>query len=200
MGRSTRQRAIQDVTRMSLLVLEDAVLGYQRPIIGPLNLTLNLGDRVGIWGPNGCGKSTLLSYFTGRSRLISGRIALAKGVATAYQPQHPVRPEELPLTGREYLQLMAADVAGLPARVQPFLDQRIDRLSGGQFQILSTWANLASPGQLVLLDEPTNNLDPDAIALLAETIRAMPGAHGLIVVSHERDFIELVANRVVELG
>ena len=185
---------------MSLLQLKEAVLGYQRPVIGPLNLTLNLGDRIGIWGPNGCGKSTLLRFFTGKSRLLSGAITLAEGTQIAYQPQHPVRPAELPLTGREYLRLMSADMEGLPARVRPYLDQRIDRLSGGQFQILSTWANLASHGQLVLLDEPTNNLDPDAIALLSETICAMPAAHGLIVVSHERDFVASVAHRVVELN
>ncbi|MDX1696187.1 MAG: ATP-binding cassette domain-containing protein [Ketobacteraceae bacterium] len=185
---------------MPLLSLEKAVLGYQRPVIGPLSLTVDIGEKVGIWGPNGCGKSTLLNYFTGRSRLLSGTIHLSSDVRIAYQPQHPVRPHELPLTGREYLELMGADSSQAPGRVAPFLDKRTDRLSGGQFQILSTWANLASEGQLVLLDEPTNNLDPDAIALLTETILAMPPAHGLIVVSHEREFITSVANRIVELN
>ena len=187
------------MSTMPLLQLEHAVLGYQRPVIGPLDLTVAPGDRVGIWGPNGCGKSTLLNYFTGHSQLLSGRLHLADGVKLAYQPQHPVKPGEIPLTGREYLKLMGS-TDQLPERIRPFLDRRIDQLSGGQFQILSTWANLSSEGKLVLLDEPTNNLDPDAMTLLADTILAMPQSHGLVVVSHERDFISRVANRVVEIS
>ncbi len=118
----------------------------------------------------------------------------------AYQPQHPVRLNQIPLTGEEYLDLMNALENDLPTRLKPFLSKRIDTLSGGQFQILSTWANLASRGQLVLLDEPTNNLDPEAIDLLAETICAMPQPHGVIIVSHERRFVEEVASQVIEVG
>lgn len=184
---------------MSLVSLQHAVLGYQRPVIGPLNLDVTAGDRVGIWGPNGCGKSTLLRYFSGGSRLLQGSIRLQSHLTIAYQPQRPVHPSEIPLSGAEYLHLMQADSEQVPERIRPFLNTRIDRLSGGQFQILSTWANLASRGELVLLDEPTNNLDPDAIDLLADTILAMPSSHGLIVVSHERDFINRVASRVIEV-
>ncbi len=184
---------------MALVSFDNAVLGYQRPIIGPLNLVVEPGERVGIWGPNGCGKSTLLRYFTGSSRLLKGSIKRSPGLTIAYQPQRPVHPGEIPLSGAEYLKLMQADAEQVPARIQPFLDTRLDRLSGGQFQILSTWANLASHGELVLLDEPTNNLDPDAIDLLADTVMSMPHSHGLIVVSHERDFINRVASRVIEV-
>lgn len=185
---------------MDLLRLNNAVLGYRSPVIGPLNLSVALGDRIGIWGPNGCGKSTLLNYFCGRSRLISGTIDISTNTTIAYQPQYPIRPQQLPITGLEYLALMDAATDQLPQRLTPFLNKRVDKLSGGQFQILSTWANLASQGQLVLLDEPTNNLDPDAIELLAETVLSMPSDHGLIVVSHEREFINTIANQVIEIS
>ncbi|MCG8317742.1 MAG: ATP-binding cassette domain-containing protein [Pseudomonadales bacterium] len=182
---------------MALIKFEEATLGYNKPVIGPLSFSVELEDRLGIWGPNGCGKSTLLRYFTDESRLFQGRISLQKNIKLAYQPQQPIKPNDIPINGHEYLKLMGAHSEGMPERLSACLDSRVDRLSGGQFQILSTWANLASHGELVLLDEPTNNLDPEAIELLADTILAMPQAHGLIIVSHERDFVEKVAKNIM---
>ncbi len=182
---------------MALVNVENAMIGYKKPVVGPLNFAVNPGDRLGIWGANGSGKSTLLRYFSHSARLFSGQITLSPGTSIAYQPQQAVHPQELPLTGNEYLGLMGADSSPVPERIKPYLSKRVDLLSGGQFQILSTWANLASNGQLVLLDEPTNNLDPDAIELLVETILAMPPEHALIVVSHEKLFIEKVATHML---
>ena len=182
---------------MTLVRVENATVGYKKPIVGPLNFSVQQGDRLGIWGPNGCGKSTLLRYFSQSATLFDGQIEVPTNTSIAYQPQRPVRPEELPITGSEYLSLMDADKSDIPERITPFLHRRIDKLSGGQFQILSTWANLASNGKLVLLDEPTNNLDPEATELLIETIIAMPEEHGLLVVSHEKDFIEKVATNML---
>lgn len=182
---------------MTLVRVENATIGYKEPIVGPLNFSVQQGDRLGIWGPNGCGKSTLLRYFSHSAKLFSGEIKVPTNTSIAYQPQRPVRPAELPITGSEYLNLMDALNTDLPERIKPYLHKRIDKLSGGQFQILSTWANLASDGMLVLLDEPTNNLDPEATELLIETILAMPKEHGLLVVSHEKDFIEKVATNML---
>ncbi|MCG8673188.1 MAG: ATP-binding cassette domain-containing protein [Pseudomonadales bacterium] len=184
---------------MPLVVIKDAQLGYKNPVIGPLSFSVDLGERLGIWGPNGCGKSTLLKYFCHDATLFEGSIEIDPDIQIAYQPQQPITPQEIPLTGYEYLALMGADRAQVPERLKTFLGQRVDKLSGGQFQILSTWANLASQGKLVLLDEPTNNLDPEAIDLLVHTILAMPQEHGLIVVSHEKSFIDKVATRTLDI-
>ena len=185
---------------MAIVTIDQAVLGYQNPVIGPISTTIDVGERVGILGPNGCGKSTLLNYFSGVSHLFSGSIHIKESVSIAYQPQRPVHPTEIPIIGSEYLKLMAADSESIPERLKLLLAKRVDQLSGGQFQILSTWANLASKGELVLLDEPTNNLDPEAIELLVDTILAMPESHGLMVVSHDSHFIQRIANKVVEIG
>jgi zinc transport system ATP-binding protein len=76
----------------------------------------------------------------------------------------------------------------------------MDRLSGGEFQLLSLWAVLAGMGQLVLLDEPTNNLDPAHVHLAATAISARREARATLVVSHDRAFLERVCTRIHNLG
>lgn len=80
------------------------------------------------------------------------------------------------------------------------LPQRLDRLSGGQHQLLCVWAALAGPGRLVLLDEPTNNLDPTHMALLAQMLAARAADRAVLLVSHERAFLDAHCTRVLELS
>jgi ATPase subunit of ABC transporter with duplicated ATPase domains len=98
------------------------------------------------------------------------------------------------------LALTGADASTPPERMRPWLARRVDRLSGGQFQLLNAWACLAGDAGLVLLDEPTNNLDPDGEALLVELLRRRPEGRTVLLVSHERPFLDQVADRVLELG
>ncbi|PZR19096.1 MAG: ABC transporter, partial [Azospira oryzae] len=75
-----------------------------------------------------------------------------------------------------------------------------DRLSGGQLQFLHLWACLQAPADVILLDEPTNNLDPQGVAALGAAIaaRAAAGA-GIVLVSHDDDFVAAACQRVVRL-
>jgi zinc transport system ATP-binding protein len=66
-------------------------------------------------------------------------------------------------------------------------------------QILQVWASLAAPVDLVLLDEPTNNLDPATVDLLETAIRARPKGRAIVIVSHDRRFVDAVASRVIEV-
>jgi ATPase subunit of ABC transporter with duplicated ATPase domains len=182
-----------------LLTLEELAAGYDRAVVGPVSVQLDRGDVVGLWGANGSGKSTLLRAVAGAARVFAGRMLLASDVRLVWQPQRPVRLDEMPFDGHDYLRFADA-VHEPPPRLAAWLGQRIDRLSGGQFQMLAVWAMLGTRANLVLLDEPTNNLDPTGQGVLADALDQGRRARAVLMVSHERDFLERTCNRVVELG
>ena len=177
----------------------DLVAGYTQPVVGPLSFSLSPGRVLGLSGPNGAGKSTLLAALVGTARIFGGRIERSPGLRIAFQGQHPPPARGLPLTGRELLKLAVAPCAGLPDWLLPALDRRLDTLSGGQRQFLYHWATLMSPAWAVLLDEPTNNMDPAGIAELKQAIRARSSNTAIALISHERDFLETVCDRIVRV-
>lgn len=183
----------------SLLRLEDVRAGYTRPVVGPVSLTIASGEILGLWGANGSGKSTLLKAIANAAPLFSGRIRRAPDLRVAYQEQQPARLTLMPLTGRDLLRAAAA--ADPPPPLQRFLRGRLDQLSGGQFQLLMVWAALAGEAHLVMLDEPTNNLDPSAEQLLADLLQGHQDRNrGVLLVSHEREFLERVCTRRLDLS
>ena len=178
----------------------DLVAGYAVPVCGPASFILGPGEILGIAGPNGCGKSTLLGAIAGGVRIFSGEIRRSPQLQVTLQTQQQPDIAGVPLSGRELLALTAASADGLPPWLAGRLDQRLDQLSGGQRQYLHLWACLQAPGDAVLLDEPTNNLDPAGVRLLAEALRARAAAGaGLIVVSHDDDFVAAVCDRTLRL-
>ncbi|MTW22946.1 ATP-binding cassette domain-containing protein [Allochromatium palmeri] len=187
-----------------LLRLDALVAGYTRPVVGPVSLTLQRGEVLGLWGPNGTGKSTLLKAIGRSARIFSGRVELQPGVQLAHLDQQPVRLPAMPLTGRELLRVAGARPEALealrtqPNALTPLLKRRIDRLSGGQYQRLWIWSALATGADLVLLDEPTNNLDPANRAALVEILAQERDGRGMLIVSHDHDFLERVCTRLLE--
>ena len=183
-----------------LLRTEQLVVGWQQPATQPLDLIVAAGEIVGLTGPNGVGKSTLLAAIAGRARVFSGRIEQRPGLGLALQTQDVPPVVGMPLAGRELLALTGAGADGLPAWLADRLDIRLDRLSGGQRHYLTLWAILQAPADLVLLDEPTNNLDVAGVAHLTEHLRdrAAAGA-GILVVSHDTAFVDVVCDRVIAL-
>lgn len=184
-----------------LLRAENLIAGWQSAATEAVDLVLAAGEIVGLTGPNGVGKSTLLAAFAGRAQIFSGRIELRRGLRLALQTQDIPPVVGLPLSGRELLALTAAGAGGLPPWLSERLDLRLDRLSGGQRHYLALWAILQAPADLILLDEPTNNLDAAGVGHLTAHLRerAEAGA-GIIVVSHDAAFVEAVCDRVVVLG
>ncbi|HKL77354.1 MAG TPA: ATP-binding cassette domain-containing protein [Gammaproteobacteria bacterium] len=200
LGTGTEPRMPHTEEAAPLVAAEAAVLGYDRPVLGPLSFELHAGEVLGLWGPNGAGKSTVLKAIAGSARVHQGRLALYPGLRIAYQSQRPVRLAEMPLTGGEFLDFAGGTHAAVPERLRPWLDRRVDRLSGGQFQLLNIWACLAAGADLVLLDEPSNNLDPEGVALLADLLGHPEGHGAVLLVSHEAPFLERVATRRLEVG
>ena len=179
-----------------LFKIEQLVAGWHQPANRPIDLAVMAGEVVGLTGANGVGKSTLLAALAGRSRIFSGTLQIREGLRIALQTQDIPPVDGLPLSGRELLALTGASDLGLPHWLAERIDQRLDRLSGGQRHYLSLWAILHAPADLVLLDEPTNNLDTAGVTHLVAHLRerAAMGA-GILVVSHDHEFVRQVCDR-----
>lgn len=183
-----------------LLTADRLVAGYTSPITPPVSFRLHAGEVLGLLGPNGSGKSTVLRAIMGTARIFGGTLHKEPGIRLAHQRQRPLRLRQMPIRGRELLRLCGADQEPLPERLRPLLNQRLDRLSGGQLQFLQTWACLGSGAELILLDEPTNNLDPDGIEALAESFAHLGEHQAVLLVSHEKTFTARICTHVVEVG
>ncbi len=183
-----------------LLSVRELVAGYKGPVVGPLTFSVLPGEVLGVGGRNGSGKSTVLRAITGAARTFSGSIQRCAGLTVTHHQQRPELPPELPLLGRELLRVMHADRTDAPEIIQPLLDRPINQMSGGQFQLLQAWACLGGDAELVLLDEPTNNLDGRAIDALTAFIQTERPPRAVMLVSHEREFLAENCTRMIELG
>lgn len=182
-----------------LLRLESVVAGYHSPVVGPVTFAVYPGQILGLGGYNGVGKSTLLRAVTGSARVCSGSIHRHPQLRMVHQWQRPELPPELALLGRELFALLGADPVNAPARLKPLLDRPLYRLSGGQFQLIQAMACLCSPANLVLLDEPTNSLDGRSLSALSDALRDGGGGRAVLLVSHERGFLEEHCSEIVEV-
>lgn len=184
-----------------VIELNALTAGWQLPVVGPLSLKVHPGEVLGIKGPNGCGKSTILAAISGAAKVFEGTVALRANSQIVIQTQHQPPLDGIPLTGHELLDLTDSPTEGLPAWLADRLNLRVDRLSGGQRQYLALWAVLNAPADLILLDEPSNNLDAAGRLHLANAIRqrAQRGA-GIILVSHENHLLKTTCDRCIDLS
>jgi ATP-binding cassette subfamily F protein uup len=177
-----------------------------RTLFDGLTFALAEGDQVGLVGPNGSGKSTLLRILAGVEDPDRGRRVLRSGIRVGYVPQDPV----FRSTGT--VEEALADVLGSveederPGRIAQalgragFADRRtpVGTLSGGWRKRLAIARELAAEPDVLLMDEPTNHLDVEGILWLEEVLADR--ARAVLVVSHDRYFLEHVATRVLELN
>ena len=175
-----------------LLRCRALTIGFQRPLIGPLNFSVRVGERLLITGPNGSGKSLLLRALTGNARIFSGQLVTESATLAYLSQEHP-RPSPWPLSGHDWFAAMRTQAPTVPA-IQALLTQRLDRLSGGQWQLLRLAAVLSSAqdstgNPLILLDEPSNHLDAQVRATAVQLIRELPRECTLLLTSHDQEFI-----------
>ncbi len=170
-----------------------------RMVIRDFSLRVTRGDRIGIVGANGAGKSTLLKLLTGTIAPDAGRIRLAKTLdATIIDQQRSLMSPEKTVRdvladGGEWI-----EVQGAKKHIQGYLkeflfeptmaDARIASLSGGERSRLLLAREFARPSNLLVLDEPTNDLDLETLDLLQEVIGDYDGT--VLIVSHDRDFLD----------
>ena len=179
-----------------------------RVLIDALNTTIMRGDRVGIIGPNGAGKSTLLKILLGDLKPQRGDVTLGTGLQTAYFDQHRAQLNDAlnaldnVAEGREYIELngQRKHIIGY---LQDFLfsPERarapITRLSGGERNRLLLAKLFAQPSNLLVMDEPTNDLDVETLELLEELLTEYKGT--LLLVSHDREFLDNVVSSTLVL-
>jgi ABC transport system ATP-binding/permease protein len=195
-------------SRPLLLSLDGVTKGYgPRPLFSGISIGLYEGDRAGLIGPNGSGKTTLLRIFAGEEEPDAGTRSLRKGLRLAYVPQDPTFPPAA--TVEEVLAAALSDLPGEDfekhSRVAValgragFADPRevAGSLSGGWTKRLAIARELAREPDVLLLDEPTNHLDLEGILWLEG--RLQEDARAFLVISHDRQFLENVATRMLEL-
>ncbi len=165
------------------------------------------GDRVGLIGPNGAGKTTLLKMLTGVLAPDAGRVRLGANVqmASLDQGRDSLDPRATLLEtltgGRGETITVGGQSKHVMSYMKDFLFQPeqartpVGVLSGGERGRLTLAVALSKPSNLLVLDEPTNDLDLETLDLLQETIADYPGT--VIVVSHDRDFLDRVASSVI---
>ncbi|MEQ9124766.1 MAG: ATP-binding cassette domain-containing protein, partial [Alphaproteobacteria bacterium] len=183
--------------------------GGRRTLFEGFSTRILKGDRIGVVGPNGAGKTTLIRMLTGDLQPDTGRVKVAESLEAAYfdQKRAGLDPTDTlwralcPMGGDQVM------VRGAPRHVVGYLkdfnfdvDQvrsPIATLSGGERNRLLLAKLLARPSDLLVLDEPTNDLDMDTLDLLEDALGEFAGT--LIVVSHDRDFLERMVASIIAL-
>jgi ATP-binding cassette subfamily F protein 3 len=175
-----------------------------RVVFTDVTFELHRGDRFAVVGPNGCGKTTLLRALIGDEPADSGQVLWSKGGSFVYFNQVFA---ELDLNDSVSHAVNITDLAFLAPRKQVNrflslmqfteldLNQRIGTLSGGQRARIALAKALLSGASTILLDEPTNHLDLTSTQVMERALAHFPGA--VIVVSHDRFFIDKIANRLL---
>ena len=195
-------------TRLGKDVLDIENLNYEidsKQILNDITLRLGPGDRIGLVGPNGAGKTTLLRLILGKISPTSGRVKLGKTVVPAILSQEVLELDEF--GDQRIFELIAREKktftvnkkeVGISQLIEQLgftslqLQTPVSDLSGGQKRRLQLLRLLFGEPNLLILDEPTNDLDTDMLAQVEDLLDSWPGT--LIVVSHDRYLLERVTD------
>jgi len=187
--------------------LTDVTKGFgERVLVRDLSLRIMRGDRLGLLGRNGAGKSTLLKLILGRIAPDSGKVRLGSKLRVAYfdQMREALDPERTladtispgsewveTAGGRKHVMTYLADFLFPPQRASA----PVKMLSGGERHRLLLARLFAQPANLLVMDEPTNDLDIESLELLEDTLQSYPGT--LLLVSHDRAFLDNVVTQTL---
>ncbi len=205
-GTATMTSLDADSSGKKVALLDNISKSYgERPIVKDLSLKLMRGERLGIIGPNGAGKTTLLKMITGELAPDSGTIEMGTGLMPLIidQKRESLNPEwtlseamtegggDLVMVGDRSIHVMRymKDFLFLPEQART----PIHALSGGERGRLQLARGLRRPSNLLILDEPTNDLDLETLDLLQELIADYTGT--VILISHDRDFLDRTVTR-----
>lgn len=195
---------------MTLITLRNLGIILGKPLFSGLNLTIHAGDRIGIVAANGCGKSTLLNCLAGELDASSGDITRLRGLTQSIVHQH-LPPALLTRTMRDaVLSALPADVIDSDSwRADIILDEMavpenyrhrpLQALSGGWQRLAMLARAWITEPDLLLLDEPTNHLDLEKIKVLEGFLQQLPRDTAVVIVSHDRAFLDNVTKATLFL-
>lgn len=187
---------------MNILNAEKISKTYgEKVLFDKVVLGVNKGDKIGVIGVNGTGKSTFLKIIAGIEKPDAGEIVSGRGVTVSYLAQAPQFNPGDTIVGYVIKDKNNASEAEAKTILTKLgitdFDVAINTLSGGQRKRIALARTLVSPAEVLILDEPTNHLDSDMVIWLEEYIKKFKGE--LIMVTHDRYFLDNVTNRIVEL-
>ncbi|NLC45351.1 MAG: ABC-F family ATP-binding cassette domain-containing protein [Clostridiales bacterium] len=176
-----------------------------KQLLDDVSLYINERDHIGIVGINGTGKSTLLKILVGIEPPDEGSISINPDLQISYLSQNPVMKDDFTVMEQVLSEISSQDEVN-EYEVKAMLTRlgvtefsaTIGTLSGGQRKRVALCATLINPADVLVLDEPTNHLDSDMTIWLEQYLSRFTG--GIIMVTHDRYFLERVANRIVELS
>ena len=192
---------------MNLLTMENLTKSYtERLIFDHTSFSINEGEKIGLIGINGTGKSTLLRLAAGLEEPDEGTVVRSRGLDIRFLPQNPQFHE-----GDTILESIVRENEGhghvwdLESQAKAMLtklgftdfDEKVETLSGGQRKRVALVSVLLSTADLLVLDEPTNHLDSHMADWLEDYLKRFRGS--LLMVTHDRYFLDSVTNRIVEL-
>lgn len=191
---------------MNLLSLENITKAYtERVLLDGASFFLQEGEKVGIIGINGTGKSTLLKLAAGLEEPDTGSCTKANHVVIRYLPQTPEFDDSCTVWEHVEKKISESTPWDMEGEAKSMLrtlgivrlEQKISELSGGQRKRLALAEILMQPCDILVLDEPTNHLDHAMAAWLEDYLKCWRGS--LIMVTHDRYFLDSVSNRIVEI-
>ena len=177
-----------------------------RNLLEDVSFYLNRGDKVGVIGINGTGKSTFLRTLSGAVEPDNGTVSCDPNVQISFLSQNPEMDDNATVLEQVFANFPAAfrELNDYEAKIMlsnfgiTDYEQKIGTLSGGQRKRVALAAALIHPADVLILDEPTNHLDAEMTVYLEDWLRRFKG--GLVMVTHDRYFLERVVNHITELS
>ena len=192
---------------MNILTLENVTKVFtERKVLDETSFYMQEGEKIGVIGKNGTGKTSLLKMIAGMVEVDEGKVICQKGQVMRYLPQIPeFDPKKTVLESVLYDNREQVELWNKESDAKAMLNtlgiadfsQKVGELSGGQKKRIALAAALLAPADVLLLDEPTNHLDQEMADWLEDYLKNSKKA--LVMVTHDRYFLDSVCNRIVEL-
>ncbi|KKD21713.1 MULTISPECIES: ribosomal protection-like ABC-F family protein [Staphylococcus] len=184
--------------------IKDLDIGYEQPVTKGINIEVTKGDHIAIIGPNGIGKSTLIKTIAGIQPKLNGEITTGANLKIGYYDQKQAEFKSsktiLDYLWDQYPSMNEKDIRAVLGRflfVQEDVKKIINDLSGGEKARLQLALLMLERNNVLILDEPTNHLDIDSKEMLEQALDHFEGT--ILFVSHDRYFINQLANKVYDL-
>ncbi|MFW3592191.1 ABC-F family ATP-binding cassette domain-containing protein [Staphylococcus caprae] len=192
-------------TGNDVMHIKNLKIGYDAPITEPINIEVSKGDHIAVIGPNGVGKTTLIKTIAQKQDNLGGSITFGANLQIGYYDQKQAEFKSnktiLDYVWDQYPMMNEKDVRAVLGRflfVQEDVKKIINDLSGGEKARLQLALLMLQRDNVLILDEPTNHLDIDSKEMLEQALKHFEGT--IIFVSHDRYFINQLANKVFDLN